>query len=133
MQTFYCELEIYLFNSNALLAMISGIRQTIVRDSGVLSLVLVCLCLPHQPVASCDCAQETDSMLAELAYKASLVESSFNQLEGFRCNVVQGAMYAFPQIRLPERFIQQAKVSVGVCIVQSDVISLRALRVFDYT
>ena len=43
MQTFYCELEIYLFNSNALLAMISGIRQTIVRDSGVLSLVLVCL------------------------------------------------------------------------------------------
>ena len=56
-------------------------------------------------------------MLAELAYKASLVESSFNQLEGFRCNVVQGAMYAFPQLRLPERFVQQAKVCIGVCLV----------------
>ena len=54
--------------------------------------------------------QETKAALEEMAYKASLLENEFNKLAGFRCNVVQGAMYAFPQIRLPERFIQQAKV-----------------------
>lgn len=59
-------------------------------------------------------SQEKDGVLAELAYKASLVENAFNKLEGFRCNVVQGAMYAFPQLRLPERFVQQAKVHTGV-------------------
>ena len=32
-----------------------------------------------------------------------MVADTLNTIEGFRCNVVQGAMYAFPQIHLPEK------------------------------
>ena len=44
-----------------------------------------------------------DGTLASLATRAKLVADTLNTIEGFRCNVVQGAMYAFPQIHLPEK------------------------------
>ena len=76
----------------------------------------------------CEYSQETKAALAEMAYKASLLENEFNKLEGFRCNVVQGAMYAFPQIRLPERFIRQAKVrSLNTTVSVRVPLLLRAL------
>ncbi|KAJ8966735.1 hypothetical protein NQ317_010607 [Molorchus minor] len=61
-----------------------------------------------------------------------MVADTFNSIEGFSCNPVQGAMYAFPQIKLPEKAIQAAKQagkapdvfyafevleSTGICIV----------------
>ena len=44
-----------------------------------------------------------DGTLSSLATRAKLVADTLNTIEGFRCNVVQGAMYAFPQIHLPEK------------------------------
>lgn len=38
-----------------------------------------------------------------------MVEDSFNAMEGFSCNTVQGAMYAFPQFKLSDKAIEAAK------------------------
>merc|ERR1719431_2544373 len=40
--------------------------------------------------------QEKEENLASLARRAQLVASTLNTIEGFSCNTVQGAMYAFP-------------------------------------
>merc|ERR1719500_1392133 len=44
-----------------------------------------------------------------LARRAKLVADTLNSIEGFTCNTVQGAMYAFPKIHLPPRAVQAAK------------------------
>lgn len=54
-------------------------------------------------------------MLSDLAEKAKLTEEILNTVPGISCNPVQGAMYSFPRIDLPERAIKEAKV--GVCHV----------------
>lgn len=61
-----------------------------------------------------------------------MVADTFNSMEGFSCNAVQGAMYAFPKINLPPKVIEAAKKagkqpdafyafelleSTGICIV----------------
>lgn len=61
-----------------------------------------------------------------------MVADTFNSIEGFSCNPVQGAMYAFPQIKLPPKVVEAAKNSgkapdafyafalleaTGICIV----------------
>ncbi|EFA11840.1 Alanine aminotransferase 2-like Protein [Tribolium castaneum] len=38
-----------------------------------------------------------------------MVADTFNSFEGFKCNPVQGAMYAFPQFTLPPKAIAEAK------------------------
>lgn len=38
-----------------------------------------------------------------------MVYDTFNSFEGFKCNEVQGAMYAFPQITIPPKAIAEAK------------------------
>lgn len=38
-----------------------------------------------------------------------MVADTFNSFEGFKCNTVQGAMYAFPQITIPPKAIEAAK------------------------
>lgn len=52
---------------------------------------------------------EKTSVLDELRIRAKLVADTFNSFEGFTCNPVQGAMYAFPQIQLPQKAIEAAK------------------------
>jgi len=44
--------------------------------------------------------------------KAKLTTEVLNSVEGVKCNEVQGAMYAFPRITLPQRAIEEAKVPV---------------------
>ena len=61
-----------------------------------------------------------------------MVADTFNTFEGFSCNPVQGAMYAFPQFKLPPKAIEAANAegkapdvfyafslleSTGICIV----------------
>lgn len=53
--------------------------------------------------------QEKMSVLNSLNERAKLVAETFNSFEGFSCNTVQGAMYAFPQIQLPPKVIEAAK------------------------
>lgn len=53
--------------------------------------------------------KEKNAVLASLKERAELIAKSLNSFEGFSCNPVQGAMYAFPQITLPPKAIEAAK------------------------
>ena len=39
-----------------------------------------------------------------------MTTDTLNSIDGITCNEVMGAMYAFPQIKLPQKAIDQAKV-----------------------
>lgn len=53
--------------------------------------------------------KEKNAVLSSLKERAEMVADTFNSIEGFSCNPVQGAMYAFPQFRLPAKAIETAK------------------------
>ncbi|XP_052465676.1 alanine aminotransferase 2-like isoform X1 [Carassius gibelio] len=53
--------------------------------------------------------KERTAILSALAEKAKLTEEILNTVPGISCNPVQGAMYSFPCITLPERAINAAK------------------------
>ena len=42
--------------------------------------------------------QEKTAVLDSLALRAKMIAESFNAIPGIKCNPVQGAMYAFPQV-----------------------------------
>ena len=46
-----------------------------------------------------------------LKEKARLVTELLNKIEGVKCNPVQGAMYAFPRITIPQKAIDHARVT----------------------
>ncbi|XP_004079476.1 alanine aminotransferase 2-like isoform X1 [Oryzias latipes] len=51
---------------------------------------------------------ERTATLSALAEKAKLTEQVLNTVDGIRCNPVQGAMYSFPRIAIPEKAIKEA-------------------------
>jgi len=51
---------------------------------------------------------QVKSTLASYAERAKLVADTLNSIEGISCNTVQGAMYAFPQIKFPEKALAAA-------------------------
>lgn len=53
--------------------------------------------------------KERDGVLAGLKRKAELTTKRLNEFPGVSCQVVEGAMYAFPQIKLPPKAIDAAK------------------------
>lgn len=63
---------------------------------------------PDEPSYSTFMKERTE-VLAALAEKAGLTEKTFNTVPGIICNPVQGAMYTFPRITLPQRAIDTAK------------------------
>lgn len=67
------------------------------------------------PEANAFVVQEKNTVLDALAHKASLTEKILNSVPGIKCNPVQGAMYAFPQIYIPPRAVQEAKVCYRMC------------------
>lgn len=52
---------------------------------------------------------EKNKVLCDLKERAELVATTLNSFEGYSCNPVMGAMYAFPQIKLPPKAIEAAK------------------------
>ncbi|XP_041424171.1 alanine aminotransferase 2-like isoform X3 [Xenopus laevis] len=52
---------------------------------------------------------EKQAVLSNLAEKARLTEEILNQSPGIRCNPVQGAMYSFPRIHIPEKAVKLAQ------------------------
>ena len=54
--------------------------------------------------------QERTATLSALAEKAKLTEEILNTVPGIRCNPVQGAMYSFPRITIPDKAIKEALV-----------------------
>uniref|UniRef100_A0AAR2KZH1 Alanine aminotransferase 1 n=1 Tax=Pygocentrus nattereri TaxID=42514 RepID=A0AAR2KZH1_PYGNA len=63
---------------------------------------------PGEPSYAQFIAEKT-ATLNNLAQKAKMTEEILNTVPGIRCNPVQGAMYSFPRITLPERAIKDAK------------------------
>uniref|UniRef100_A0A1I8BTG4 alanine transaminase n=1 Tax=Meloidogyne hapla TaxID=6305 RepID=A0A1I8BTG4_MELHA len=53
--------------------------------------------------------EEKTAVLASLSQRAKLVTESYNKIEGVHCQQVQGAMYAFPKIDIPEKAIKEAQ------------------------
>ena len=56
--------------------------------------------------------------------KAKITTSMLNSLEGVTCNEVTGALYAFPRIRLPQKAIEEAKVSKRVMDVTLSLLTI---------
>ncbi|XP_066944864.1 alanine aminotransferase 2 [Macrobrachium rosenbergii] len=76
--------------------------------------------------------EEKTNVLSSLAERAKMIVETFNSVPGMSCNIVQGAMYAFPQIMLPEKakaaaaaagqapdvfYAFQLLENTGICIV----------------
>ncbi|TPX39958.1 hypothetical protein SeMB42_g06172 [Synchytrium endobioticum] len=76
--------------------------------------------------------KETREIYESLRRRASKLANAFNSLENVTCNDAQGALYLFPQIRLPEQAIEAANkagktpddfyalemlAATGVCVV----------------
>ena len=55
-------------------------------------------------------SQEKETVLSQLNQKAKMTTKILNSIEGVKLNEVAGAMYAFPQIHLPDKVVQAAKV-----------------------
>lgn len=53
--------------------------------------------------------QEKAAVLKSLSERALMIEKTFNSIPGMKCNIVQGAMYAFPEVKIPEKAIAKAK------------------------
>jgi aspartate/methionine/tyrosine aminotransferase len=67
-------------------------------------------------------AQERDGVLGELRARAVLLAEGLNRIDGIECNVVAGAMYAFPRITLPpgrtdEEYCMALLEETGICVV----------------
>jgi len=54
-------------------------------------------------------SQERSEILASLSKKAELVSQALNEMPGIQSLPVEGAMYAFPQVYLPERFVKESE------------------------
>ena len=50
-----------------------------------------------------------DGEIAGLAARAQRIAAALNALPGVTCNAAEGAMYAFPQIRLPAKALAAAQ------------------------
>jgi alanine transaminase len=53
--------------------------------------------------------QEVDKITTEQKEKAIMIYKRLNQMKYFKCNEIEGAMYAFPKIEFPESVIKKAK------------------------
>jgi aspartate/methionine/tyrosine aminotransferase len=67
-------------------------------------------------------ARERDGILGELRSRARLLADGLNRIPGIQCNVVAGAMYAFPRITLPagvtdDEYCMALLEQTGICVV----------------
>nr|CRZ24225.1 Bm9838 [Brugia malayi] len=52
---------------------------------------------------------EKTAILDSLKDRARAVYEAYNSIDGIECNPVQGSMYAFPRIEMPQKAIDKAK------------------------
>jgi aspartate/methionine/tyrosine aminotransferase len=67
-------------------------------------------------------AQERDGILGELKRRAAMLAEGLNRIPGIQCNVVAGAMYAFPKVTLPagrkdDEYCMALLEQTGICVV----------------
>lgn len=53
--------------------------------------------------------EEYDAIFESLKRRAALLAQCFHHMEGMTCNDAEGALYVFPQIRLPKKALAAAK------------------------
>ena len=53
--------------------------------------------------------QEKNGLIESLTRRAKSMTNAFNQLEGVSCQDTDGAMYSFPKITLPQKFLELAR------------------------
>lgn len=63
---------------------------------------------PNQP-SYCLFMKEKNYILDHYKKRAKMIVKTFNKFHGLKCNDVQGAMYAFPNIKLSPKAIEAAK------------------------
>lgn len=51
---------------------------------------------------------ERDAIRGALSRRASAIREGLREMEGVTCNEVEGALYAFPSITLPSKFVEEA-------------------------
>jgi alanine transaminase len=66
--------------------------------------------------------RERDAILSEMKKRAVLLAEGLNRIEGIRCNVIAGAMYAFPSVTLPAGrtdfdYCMALLEETGICVV----------------
>ncbi len=65
---------------------------------------------------------ERDEILNKLKKRAVILAEGLNRIPGIQCNVVAGAMYAFPQVKLPagrtdSEYCMALLEATGICVV----------------
>lgn len=58
--------------------------------------------------------EEKNIILDSLKERAQLVTNAYNAIDGITMNEVQGAMYAFPRVEIPQKAINIAKVNFNL-------------------
>jgi len=73
--------------------------------------VMDCVVNPPQPGEPSyeQFTREKAEVLESLSKRAKSIADTFNSIPGMNCNIVQGAMYAFPQVLIPEKAVAKAK------------------------
>ncbi|VDP24097.1 unnamed protein product, partial [Heligmosomoides polygyrus] len=76
--------------------------------------------------------KERTEILQSFKERAKLVKEAYASMKGISCNEVQGALYAFPKVKLPKRAIDEARLlnqepdffyamqlleATGVCVI----------------
>merc|ERR1712176_267877 len=52
---------------------------------------------------------EKKAIFESLKQRSKIAYEGFNDIPGFSCQKAQGAMYCFPSVTLPDKFIDEAK------------------------
>lgn len=70
-------------------------------------------CQPPQPGSESHSTyvHERDTILSSLKRRAIKLVAALNKLEGVTCEAPEGALYVFPQIRLPAKAVEAAKAA----------------------
>jgi aspartate/methionine/tyrosine aminotransferase len=87
-------------------------------------IAVYCMVRPPKPGdPSYECyARERESILGELKSRGVMLADGLNRIPGVQCNIVAGAMYAFPRITLPpgrtdDEYCMALLEETGVCVV----------------
>ncbi|XP_047143698.1 alanine aminotransferase 2-like isoform X2 [Hydra vulgaris] len=98
--------------SDGVLAEITKMQFTHLGANLSGQIVLDCLVHPPQkgdPSFEVFLKEKTD-ILSSLNKRANLVYSALNMIDGITCSKIQGALYAFPKITIPQKAIDEAKL-----------------------
>eukprot|EP00775_Hariotina_reticulata_P006739 gene6739-6959_t len=81
--------------------------------NGTGQVAMSCLVNPPKPGSPSHEQHEAERQaeLASLRRRAHMVTDGFNSLEDVTCNFTEGAMYSFPQLKLPAKAIAAAKAA----------------------